>query len=695
MVKRSRGSVELLSPAGEQIRFLPDTDRCSWSVGAAKRPERLFRVSDAGAFFALHLSRRAARSNHQRRVARSMLAAFAGLLCTAAGSAAQPLPPSIALGPLYESVALSPLFPDGKIWADATPKRAPAAILLAYRKHGPWSEANLRTFLDANFIFERPGSGSRRPTPCLQLEAHISELWPILTRRSATVPRWSSLLPLPHPYVVPGGRFTEIYYWDSYFTMLGMGPAEAALRRGMVANFAHLIRIYGHIPNGNRSYYLSRSQPPFFFKMVELTDPAHPAKAFAANLPALRAEYAFWMKGAGGLKRNEASDRVVRMPDGSLLNRYWDDRATPRDEAYAVDFRTAQRGGRPAPVIYRNLRAAAESGWDFSSRWLADRKSLNTVRTGDIVPPDLNGLLFGLERAIAQGCAAIKDRACLTAFRDRARAREEAMRHYLWNGASGLYDDYLWRERRLAGNISAASLYPLFFRLANRAEADRTAETVERELVKSGGLVTTNVTTGQQWDAPNGWAPLQWIAVNGLRAYDQERLARIIATRWLRTVASTYARTGKLLEKYDVVTLRPGGGGEYPLQDGFGWTNGTTIALLKLYPDWRASFDASGVRDKLPAPLGPRAEDLRAAPTDHVRADEIRTDPRSGRWGGVLCRQRRPAHERSRQARVAECQCRDYPLGNISRVQTEHAIGASFSTTLPTNCRREGTDERG
>jgi alpha,alpha-trehalase len=103
-------------------------------------------------------------------------------------------------------------------------------------------------------------------------------------------------------------------------------------------------------------------------------------------------------------------------------------------------------------------------------------------------------------------------------------------------------------------------------------------------LLETGGLVTTNRATGQQWDAPNGWPPLQWIAVTGLRDYGQPKLAETIAKRWLALVTEVYASTGKLLEKYNVVTLMPGGGGEYPLQDGFGWTNGVTVGLFKLYP---------------------------------------------------------------------------------------------------------------
>lgn len=497
--------------------------------------------------------------------------------------AASRTPPSVALGPLFGRVALSGLFPDGKTWADSTPKRSPAQIRREFETSPPKDRDSLLAFVNARFVVPPGARSTVRPPQGLPLRAHIAALWPILTRSTREVPRYSSLLPLPRPYVVPGGRFREIYYWDSYFTMLGMGPEQVALRRGMVDDFAYLIRTFGHVPNGNRTYYLSRSQPPFFFKMAELTDPGHPERADAHYLTQLRMEYRWWMRGEAQARPGEPVLRVVRMPNGAVLNRYWDDRAAPRDESFLADVKIATGAADPQ-VTYRDIRAAAESGWDFSSRWLADGKSLASIRTTDLVPPDLNSLLYGLESAIARGCAQVKDRVCASRMRMRASARSRAIRKYLWNPTAGIFDDYDWRTRRLRGNISAAAFYPLFLKVATLAQAKSTARVAARELVKEGGLVTTNRVTGQQWDAPNGWAPLQWIAVNGLRNYGQNRLARTIGVRWLRTVSITYSSTGKLLEKYDVIVRRPGGGGEYPLQDGFGWTNGVTIRLLHLYP---------------------------------------------------------------------------------------------------------------
>ena len=521
----------------------------------------------------------------------------------------RPAPPSILFGDLFREVALAGIFEDGKLWSDARPLRSPREIMDRYRQERPRGAEALRRFVDRHFAMPQGSDRATvQPQPGRPLCRHISELWPILTREAVDPPPFSSLLALPHRFVVPGGRFREVYYWDSYFTMLGFGEDQAGLRRAMVDNFAHLVRSYGHVPNGNRSYYLSRSQPPFLFRMVGLLSPEDPARAYAEYLDVLRREHAFWMRGAEGLQPAQARLRVVALPDGAVLNRYYDARDVPRDESYAADVETASRAGRPAREVHRNLRAAAESGWDFSSRWLADGDDLATIRTLSIVPPDLNALLYGLERAIADGCRRAGDGACGSEFNARAEARRRAMSAFLWNDELGLFDDYDWRRAERLGNVSAASLYPLFVGAASPDQASRVAATVRARLLAPGGLATTTRVTGQQWDAPNGWAPLQWIAAEGLRAYGEEPLAREIARRWLTTVRRAFRSTGKLLEKYDVNEDRPGGGGEYPLQDGFGWTNGVTVALLQRFPElasepWPGSEDLAADQCEARLPL--------------------------------------------------------------------------------------------
>lgn len=497
-------------------------------------------------------------------------------------------PPQVLFKDLFVAVQTAPLFPDGKTFVDAVPKEAPARILKDYHAAHPGSTQALEQFVEAHFSIPAEATSAVSPPEQVSVVAHIDQLWDQLTRRTPTAPPYSSVLPVPQPYVVPGGRFREMYYWDSYFTMLGLAESgRQDLLQDMVHDFAYLIETFGHVPNGTRTYYLSRSQPPFFFAMVGLLakDGVDPGGAYAEYLPQLKREYEFWMEGAHGLHGGSAHRRVVAMPDGSILNRYWDDRDTPRDESYRADTELARQSGRPARQVFRDIRAAAESGWDFGSRWFADGNNRITIDTTEIIPVDLNSLLFGLESAIRAGCEHRGDAACARDFAKRASARRSAMDRYLWNESQGTYFDYRWTHSEPINRVSAATLYPLFFGVSAKAQAEAVAKRVSTELLQEGGIVTTPLHTGEQWDAPNGWAPLQWIAVGGLRRYDKGTLAEAVACRWMINVIDVYHRTGKLVEKYDVVaTGRSGGGGEYPLQDGFGWTNGVMRKLITLYP---------------------------------------------------------------------------------------------------------------
>jgi len=509
------------------------------------------------------------------------------LLATCVTVAAQthavtPPAPDQQLAPLFQQVQRAHLFADQKTFADAVPRQPAAAVLADWQTTQQQPRYTLRDFVATRF--DVPGDAPAYVPPAGEtLRAHIEGLWPVLQRHTATVDPHGSLLPLPHPYVVPGGRFREVYYWDSYFTLLGLASSHRLQQvRDMVDNFAWQLDEYGHIPNGNRSYYLSRSQPPFFSLMVELLASHEGDEAYRRYLPQLRIEHAFWMHGAEGLAPGQARERVVRLADGQVLNRYWDARAVPRTESWTDDLATAaQAPRRTASQVYRDLRAGAESGWDFSSRWLDDPAQLSSIRTTSIVPVDLNSLLFQLEQTLARASTASGARDDARRFQQLAASRRAAINTQLWDARQGYYVDRDLDSGQQRPALTAATLFPLWLKIAEAAQARRTADAVETGLLRAGGLLTTQRDTGQQWDAPNGWAPLQWVAVDGLQHYGQQTLARTLGVRFLRTVQSVYDRDGKLVEKYVVDgSASGGGGGEYPLQDGFGWSNGVTLALL-------------------------------------------------------------------------------------------------------------------
>lgn len=491
-----------------------------------------------------------------------------------------PVPPSERFGALFAAVQESGLFADSKTFADAVPRRAIAAILADWQSRAPMAAGELAGFVAANFALP-PADDTIAPAG-LPIDRHIAALWDVLTRASDGGGEGSEIA-LPRPYVVPGGRFRELYYWDSYFTMLGLARSgRQDLVEDMIAGFGSLIDRFGHIPNGTRSYYLSRSQPPVFYLMAALSGDMSVA-ARRRRLGWMRAEHAYWMDGADGLPAAARHRRVVRLADGAVLNRYWDDRPLPRDESWREDVALAHASAQAAASLWRNLRAAAESGWDFSSRWLAEGGDLATIRTTRLVPIDLNCLLHGLEATIAAEAAALDEAAVAADFAGRAAARAAAIVRHLWHEEGGYFADLDLDTGRVAAVLTGAAAMPLFVRLADAGQARRTA-TALAMLLRPGGLATTMVASGQQWDAPNGWAPLQWIAVDGLRAYGHADLADRIARRWTGMVARHHAETGALFEKYDVEAGRGGGGGEYRTETGFGWTNGVYVAMTADMP---------------------------------------------------------------------------------------------------------------
>jgi len=481
--------------------------------------------------------------------------------------------PAHDLGQLFHDVQLSGIFEDSKTFADARPRLAPAEITARYGPVRGAPQFNLRQFVEKHFEVPRPVGEGFRSVTSQTMEQHIRALWSVLTRPPDTADARSSLIPLPNPYVVPGGRFREVYYWDSYFTMLGLiESGRTDLVKNMLDNFAHLIVTVGHIPNGNRTYYLSRSQPPFFAAMVGLYARATDTARALQYLDALEAEHAFWMNGAERLApgAGQAYRRVVRLREGGpLLNRYWDDLPQPRPEAYRPDYEIAQTLPEARrESFYRNVKATAESGLDFSSRWMRDPKDLRTLETTELIPVDLNSLLYHAERMIA-ALRAFRGRAgdaeVAKQFTRAAEDRRQALLVAAYDPASGFFYDVRWRSgERVTDRPTLAAASPLYFGLATPEQGRAVAARLEREFLKAGGFVTTLIPSGQQWDAPNGWPPL----------------ADTARDRWLALNRRTYRATGKMTEKYDVVDVqRRAGGGEYPTQDGFGWTNGVALAL--------------------------------------------------------------------------------------------------------------------
>ncbi len=490
--------------------------------------------------------------------------------------------PDEIYGELFELVQSRHLFPDSKTFVDATPKSDVSAILSAFTRLKKDDPAEIRRFVEEHFSLPADGDVAAKLAEAPPVRDRIEQLWGILSRAADDVDPNSSLVELPRPYIVPGGRFREIYYWDSYFTMLGLaesGRYDAI--EDMVENFAYLIDRIGFVPNGNRTYFCTRSQPPFFVLMVELLAQVRDDESIVQRyVQQLQSEYDFWMHGAESLPESGgAIRRVVRIGDG-YLNRYWDDSDKPRQESYAEDVEHAANSGRDEKDYYRNIRAACESGWDFSTRWLDDSATLESIRTTTILPVDLNALLYGLERRLAS-CYEGSDYELAERFAGRAAYRKEQLQSLFFDTGSGFFADLQYPSLKPTHVPSLAAAFPLFLEIATAAQATQVMTKIQNEFLASGGWLTTLHSSGQQWDRPNGWAPLQWIVFEGLRNYGFVTEAELGGTRWASDNIEIYNRTGKLFEKYDVEhTQALATGGEYDVQDGFGWTNGVLLKLM-------------------------------------------------------------------------------------------------------------------
>ncbi|RKR80781.1 alpha,alpha-trehalase [Mucilaginibacter gracilis] len=485
---------------------------------------------------------------------------------------------------LFEAIQSSNVFPDNKTFVDVTPRYTPEIIMQKYREQKAGPDFNLKAFVAANFKLPATNNKGFVSDINAGVRKHIDTLWKVLQREPDTSIN-TSLLPLPHPYIVPGGRFREVYYWDSYFTMLGLQQShQTRVIDNMISNFAFLIDTYGFIPNGNRSYYLTRSQPPFFSLMVKLLSKQNGPAVLSKYQPQLLKEYQFWMGGEKGLKKGHASRMVVRMAGGEVLNRYWDAGNEPREESYIQDVTSGALAHQDLLAFYKNVRSAAASGWDFSSRWFGPDQQLASIQTTNIVPVDLNCLMYHLELTIAQAYNIKGNTAQAALFKQKANRRKAAILKYCWDEKSAWFNDYYWQLNQHAAIRTLAAAYPLEFGIASPYQAKKIAAGLKADFLKPGGLVTTLNHTGQQWDAPNGWAPLQYIAIDGLEKYKFNGLAKDIALRWINLNKDVFKQTGKLMEKYNVEDLHiKAGGGEYPLQDGFGWTNGVLLTLMNRY----------------------------------------------------------------------------------------------------------------
>jgi alpha,alpha-trehalase len=478
-------------------------------------------------------------------------------------------------------------------------------------------------------------------------------------------PAEAGLLFLPRPYVVPGGRFNEMYGWDSYFIQVGLlkdGEVERA--RDMVENFLYEIEHYGTILNANRTYYLTRSQPPFLTEMIlGVYERTGDEEWLRRTRPAIEKYYAFWTT-EPHLIPGTGLSRYYDLGDGPApevlsdekdaqgrthydrIREYYRDHPDAAKGDYDVTRYYDRKNDRLTDLFYKGDRSMRESGFDPSNRF-----GLFNVDVIHYAPVCLNTLLYRMELEAAQIETALGEPVKARAWQNRAQSRKVAIDRYLWDPAAGLYLDYNFESKQRRKYEFATTFYPLWAGLASKEQAARVHANLKL-FEAPGGLLTSTHVTGNQWDAPFGWAPLQMLPVSGLRRYGYVKDADRVALKFLALVTKEFGEHGTIVEKYDVQRresdVEAGIKFGYAAnQIGFGWTNAAFLDLLAGLAESKIRRVAEAPWSVPPLSRGDRAA-TGTAPAGLPLSDAaapprlLRLSAGPGRVGGELARDRAP-----------------------------------------------------
>ena len=435
------------------------------------------------------------------------------------------------------------------------------------------------------------------------------------------------LLFLPNSYVVPGGRFNEMYGWDSYFIILGLlADHRVNLARDMVENFFFEIEHYGTVLNANRTYYLTRSQPPFLTSMILALYTAekaagHEDKAWLERAYKLATQdYEMWTQ-APHLAGTTGLSRYFDFGDGPAPESLQDESGLRRkvigyfllhpplsrtyialgsnsiapdytlqvcDAATSIDRPGCDSAGTLSlsADYYKADRSMRESGFDVSFRF-----GPYGAATHHFAPVCLNSLLYKTEKDLEEVSLELGKSGNAKLWHDRAEHRKMLINRYLWDAKRGLFLDYNFETANRSTYQYLTTFYPLWSGLATKEQA-RAVEGNLKIFEQAGGLATSSENTGAQWDYPYGWAPLHLLAVEGMRHYGVNADADRVSLKFLRTVLNNFRRDGTIREKYDVVTQSSESqvsAGYKANVIGFGWTNAVFLELLHELPAQEAS----------------------------------------------------------------------------------------------------------
>ncbi|XP_066588279.1 trehalase-like isoform X2 [Prorops nasuta] len=522
-------------------------------------------------------------------------------------------------GDLLHTIQMASIYTDSKTFVDMKMKNSPNETLRLFQQFmddadNQPTKTEIERFVNDTFDpagseFEDWDPADWTATPKFldnivdkdlrKFASDLNHIWKFLGRKMKDDVRINenqySIIYVPNPVIVPGGRFREFYYWDSYWIIKGLLLSEMFTTvKGMLNNFVSVVDKIGFIPNGGRIYYKMRSQTPMLIPMVnEYLKTTQDWEWLEKNLWLLEKEFNFWM-----------TNRTVEVEKDGVkytLARYYEQSSGPRPESYREDFLTGQRFRtlEEKDKYYAELKTAAESGWDFSSRWFihegTNKGNLTNLETRSIIPVDLNSIIYRNAVLLAEYNDRMGNGTKAAKYRKIAAEWMKAVTAVMWHDEVGAWLDYDIINDIKRDYFYPTNILPLWTNCYDPGKRHDYVSKVLKYLEKSqimlnlGGIPTTLEHSGEQWDYPNAWPPLQYFFVMSLNNTGDpwaQRLAYEISQRWVRSNFKAFNETHCMYEKYDAtVSGGGGGGGEYEVQLGFGWSNGVVMDFLDKYGD--------------------------------------------------------------------------------------------------------------
>nr|ACL50549.1 trehalase-2 [Harmonia axyridis] len=504
------------------------------------------------------------------------------------------------------------IFPDSKTFVDMEMTKDTSQVLANFNNlmsstNNEPARDQVKQFVDDNF---QPGNELMdweapdfNPNPPFLKEIMVPEyrafakdlvqIWTdfsrILKPDVSKEPERYSIIPISNGFIIPGGRFREIYYWDSYWIIKGLLASDMhETARGMIDNLLSMVAQYGFVPNGGRIYYLNRSQPPLLSLMAhEYLKATNDITWLKQIAHLLQDELKYWLK--------TQTVTFTYKDTKHTLARYSVDDPSPRPESYREDVQTCsvRKNKEDVENCYNDLKSGAETGWDYSSRWFIDEDgsyglNLSSIHTRNIIPVDLNAFLAQAFKLAATVSYIAADSDAQQYWMDLHLSWKKSIQEVLYNETDGIWYDLDIQRLQHRTGFYPSNLAPLWAELYEEPElGDLAVKYLEKEgiLEFPAGVPTSLLETGEQWDLPNAWPPLQSIVILGLKRSRSPKAleaAQNLARKWVNNNLLIYNRTGFMYEKYNAETVGViGGGGEYSIQTGFGWTNGEIFEIIK------------------------------------------------------------------------------------------------------------------